>query len=271
MTARSNVVLITGCSSGIGRATARTFNDNGWRVWATARDSTDIEALGEVGCTTAALYVTDGDQVRRVVERLVKAEGRFDCLVNNAGYGQAGAIEDVPLDRIHAQFDVNVYGVVRLIKAVLPHMRAQGHGTIVNVSSFMGRMTFPFRGIYAGSKHALEGLSDALRMETGSFGVDVVLVEPGTVKMRFERRTRETAAGFTPEPVYEDASKWIDTAQRLSGWFGIEPEQVGAVIHRVAVSDNPKQRYVVGLDARILLWLNRFPLRPLERAVSRLI
>lgn len=118
------MVLITGCSSGIGRATAQTFNDNGWHVWATARDPTDVEALAEAGCTTAGLDVTDGDQMTEVVNRLVEVEGRIDCLVNNAGYGQAGAVGDVPLERIHAQFDVNVYGVVRLIKAVLPQMRA---------------------------------------------------------------------------------------------------------------------------------------------------
>lgn len=269
MTTQSKVVLITGCSSGIGRATARLFNSHGWRVWATARDPTDIEALSESGCATAALDVTDDEQVAAVVERLVEAEDRIDCLVNNAGYGQAGAIEDVPLDRIHAQFDVNVYGIIRLIQTVLPYMRAQEHGTIVNVSSFMGRMAFPLRGIYAGSKHALEGISDALQMEVDRFGIDVVLIEPGSVNTGYEERTQETVAELTTDPAYENAYERIDTAQRFSRWIGIEPERVATTIYSATVAENPKQRYVIGSDARLLLLLNRLPLRPLKRLISK--
>ena len=269
MTPRPRVVLITGCSSGIGHTTAQTFNDNGWRVWATARDPTDVEALAEAGCTTTALDVTDDEQVTDVVGRLIETEGRIDCLVNNAGYGQAGAVEDVPLDRIHAQFDVNVYGVVRLIKAVLPQLRAQGNGTIVNISSFMGRMAFPLRGIYAGSKHALEGISDALRMELDSFGIDVVLVEPGTVNTNYEKRTQESMRGFTTEPTYEDAYGRIDSAQQFARWFGLEPERVAMTIYDTAVSEDPEHRYVIGWDAKVLLFLDRLPFGLLDRMVSR--
>lgn len=267
--AQSNVVLITGCSSGIGRALAEAFNDRGWRVWATARDPTDIEDLDTAGCTTAALDVTDDEQITTVIERLLEIEGQIDCLINNAGYGQAGAVEDVPLDRIHAQFDVNVYGVVRLIKAVLPQMRAQGDGTIINVSSFMGQMAFPLRGIYAGSKHALEGISDALRKELDSFGIDVILVEPGTVNTNYENRTQESMTGFTTEPAYEDAYERIDSAQRYARWFGREPKRVATTIYDTAVSEDPKPRYIIGWDAKILLLLNRLPFGLLDRMVSR--
>jgi NAD(P)-dependent dehydrogenase (short-subunit alcohol dehydrogenase family) len=149
MTTRSGVVFITGCSSGIGRATARVFERKGWRVWATARDPNDIEALAAAGCRTAALDVTDDDEIRGVIDEIDERDGGLDCLINNASYGQTGAIEDVPLDRIHAQFDVNVYGPVRLVQAALPLLRARDGGTIVNVSSFLGRMVFPFRGAYA--------------------------------------------------------------------------------------------------------------------------
>ena len=175
----------------------------------------------------------------------------------------------MPLDRIHAQFDVNVYGVVRLIKAVLPQMRAQEDGTIINVSSFMGRMAFPLRGIYAGSKHALEGISDALRGELDSFGIDVVLIEPGTVNTNYENRTQESMTGFTTEPAYEDAYERIDSAQRYARWFGREPERVATTIYDTAVSDDPQRRYVIGWDARILLFLGRLPFGLLDRMVSR--
>ena len=188
------VVLVTGCSSGIGRATARRFLDADWRVWATARDPTDITELADAGCRTAALDVTDGAQIERVVERAVERDRRIDCIVNNAGFGQAGAIEEIPVGRLQAQFDVNVFGPVRLIQTVLPHMRNAGGGTVVNVSSLMGRVTYPTRGAYAGSKHALEALSDTLRAEVGVFDVDVGEFDHGSAGDPIEDRLRETEA-----------------------------------------------------------------------------
>ena len=141
-------VLITGCSSGIGRATAEAFLDEGWEVYATARNPADVETLGDRGCTVATLNVTEDDDVVRVVDRIVDEQGRIDCLVNNAGYAQFGSLEDVPTDAVHRQFDVNVYGPHRLTRAVLPHMRRRREGTIVNVSSAAGRVAFPGGGAY---------------------------------------------------------------------------------------------------------------------------
>ncbi|MFB6296367.1 MAG: SDR family oxidoreductase [Halobacteriales archaeon] len=192
----SPVVLITGCSSGIGRATAAVFHDRGWQVWATSRDPSDVDDLAAAGCRTAALDVTDDDQVASVVADLVDTEGRIDCLVNNAGYGQEGAVEDVPVERVRAEFDVNVFGVLRTTRRVLPVMREQGTGTVVNVSSLLGRIAYPMRGVYAGSKFALEGISDALRAELKGFGVDIVLVEPGTVDTDFADRASDTTTGI---------------------------------------------------------------------------
>ncbi|OYR65614.1 hypothetical protein DJ71_22360, partial [Halorubrum sp. E3] len=148
-------VLITGCSSGIGRAAARAFLDEGWTVYATARNPADIETLGEAGCELATLDVTDQSDVDRVVDRILDEEGAIDALINNAGYGQFGPVEDVPTAKVHEQFDVNVYGPHRLIKAVLPGMRRERDGTIVNVSSVAGRVSFPGGGVYSGSKFAI--------------------------------------------------------------------------------------------------------------------
>jgi NAD(P)-dependent dehydrogenase (short-subunit alcohol dehydrogenase family) len=251
------VVLVTGCSSGIGRATAHRFLNADWRVWATARDPTDITDLADAGCRTATLDVTDGAQIERVVERAVERDDRIDCLVNNAGFGQAGAIEEVPVDRLQAQFDVNVFGPVRLMQTVLPHMRNAGGGTIVNVSSLMGRVTYPTRGAYAGSKHALEALSDTLRAEVGGFDIDVVLVEPGTVRTGFEDRLRETEAVLDERPVYARLRRVVDRAQRLAEQRGMPPVRVADVIYRAATTDAPKRRYVVGWDARLAILADR--------------
>lgn len=248
------VVVITGCSSGIGRATARRFLQGGWRVWATARDPTDLEALERAGCRTAALDVTDGDQVDAVVSRVVDRDGRVDCLVNNAGYGQAGAVEEVPIEKVHAQFDVNVYGPLRLARAVLPHMREHGGGTIVNVSSMLGRISYPGRGIYAGSKHALEAITDALRVEVRQFGVNVVLIEPGVVRTGFEERLDESRRGIEQRLAYSRLNAIVDLAQRASKAVGISPERVASVIYDATVTADPQARYVVGFDARLAIW-----------------
>ncbi len=171
-------VLITGCSSGIGRATALAFADEGWTVYATARDPADIETLEDAGCRTDRLDVTEQDDIDRVVDRILDEEGVISCLVNNAGFGQFGPLEDVPVEQVEKQYDVNVYGPHRLIRAVLPHMRREEEGTIINVSSVAGRVAFPGGSTYCGSKFALEAMSDALRAEVDQFGIDVVVIEP---------------------------------------------------------------------------------------------
>ncbi|MFB6134139.1 MAG: SDR family oxidoreductase, partial [Halanaeroarchaeum sp.] len=169
-------VLITGCSSGIGRATAQAYLDEDWTVYATARNEADLGALDEMGAKTRELDVTKPAQCRAVVDEVVDEQGRLDVLVNNAGYAQFGPLEDVPPRDLHAQFDVNVYGPHRLIRAALPHLRGAGEGTIVNISSVTGRIATPGMGAYAGSKFAIEAMSDALRAEVAQFGIDVVVV-----------------------------------------------------------------------------------------------
>lgn len=181
----SKAVLITGCSSGIGRATALNLVGSGWSVYATARRLETIAELADAGCNTLALDVTDEQSMSAAVAAIEQAEGAVGVLINNAGYSQSGAIETVPLDAVRRQFETNVFGLVRLTQLVLPKMRAQRWGKIVNVGSMGGRLSFPGGGHYHATKHALEAISDALRFELRGFGIDVILLEPGLVTTEF--------------------------------------------------------------------------------------
>ena len=250
--------LITGCSSGIGRETAHAFNDEGWTVYATARNPADIEALGEAGCELATLDVTDQSDVDRVVDRILDEEGAIDALVNNAGYGQFGPIEDVSTAKVHEQFDVNVYGPHRLIKAALPGMRRERDGTIVNVSSVAGRISFPGGGVYSGSKFAIEAMSDALRNEVADFGVDVVVVQPGPVKTNFAKRAEreadpEETDGVERSGAYEEFYDLFDDTQAIGGDGpgSVEPELVAGAILNAASATQPPARIQPGTVARV--------------------
>lgn len=266
-------VLITGCSSGIGEATARAFLEADWTVYATARDVDDLADLAEAGCETAELDVTDGDRINAVVDRIVAETGRIDCLVNNAGYAKYAPLEDVPLAELHHQFDVNLYGPHRLIQAVLPHMREREDGTIVNLSSVNGRITHPLGGAYSGSKYALEAMSDALRVEVAGFGVDVVLIEPGPVDTAFDERAESEAV---PEeertPAYDSLYRAFDDASTVIGGGGgvvaVEPEEVAAIILNAASCTDPAPRYPVGSFARVAL-LGRFLPDPIRDTAYR--
>jgi len=250
-------VLITGCSSGIGAATARAFLDADWTVYATARDTDDLEALDEEGCEIAKLDVTDGSQVHDVVDRVIEETGRIDCLLNNAGYATYAPVEDVPLRDVHRQFDVNVYGPHRLIRAVLPHMRERAEGTIVNLSSVNGRMAHPMSGIYSGSKFALEAMSDALRSEVAGFDIDVVLIEPGPVATDFWDRAADEEAIPEAErtPAYERFYRAAEDAGAVGsgGPIAIDPEAVAGTILNAASCTDPAARYPVGAFARLTL------------------
>ncbi|MDS0281312.1 SDR family oxidoreductase [Haloarcula onubensis] len=262
----AKTVLITGASSGIGHATAEVFLDDDWQVWATARDEDDIADLAEAGCETAELDVTKAAQCERVVETVVESAGRIDCLVNNAGYAQFGAVEDVSTGDIAAsggQFDVNVYGPHRLIRQVMPHMRARESGTIINVSSVAGRLALPGQGAYAASKFALEALSDALRVEADEYGIDVVLVQPGPVETNFYDRAMAEREDIEKTGAYD----WLYTAREDSRLAGIQDAlsvTVGTValtIRDAANASDPEPRYPVGEGAKLILMARHLPAR----------
>ncbi|AFO56516.1 MULTISPECIES: SDR family oxidoreductase [Natrinema] len=260
---RKQSVLITGCSSGIGRATARAFLDDDWQVFATARNVDDVAELADEGCETLELDITDPEQVASVVEKTVDIAGSIDCVVNNAGYAQMGPLEDVATVDLHRQFDVNVYGPHRLTRAAVPHMRAQGEGRIINVSSVAGRISFPGSGAYSGSKHALEAMSDSLRAEVDEFDIDVVVIEPGPVETDFTNRVDEELPDDERTPAYESLYELYDEAQLIGGGsggpFASDAEDVAEAILESATSPDPPARYPVGPLAQYGLYARFLP------------
>ncbi len=190
--APSKAVLITGCSSGIGEATAKRLTGHGWSVYASARRLESIEHLADAGCKLLQLDVCDEPSMRRAVEMIEREHGAVGALVNNAGYSQGGPIEQVPLEAVRRQFETNVFGLIALTQLVLPAMRKQHWGRVVNIGSMGGKLTLPGGGLYHATKHSLEAISDALRFEVRGFGVDVVLIEPGLITTEFGKTAAAT-------------------------------------------------------------------------------
>ncbi|MGO9322214.1 MAG: SDR family NAD(P)-dependent oxidoreductase [Solirubrobacteraceae bacterium] len=265
----SKAVLVTGCSSGIGRASALRLARSGWTVYATARRPESLAELGDAGCRTLALDVTDEDSMRAAVETVEQAEGAVGVLINNAGYSQSGAIETVPMQAVRRQFETNVFGLVRLTQLVLPKMRAQRWGKIVNLGSMGGRLTFPGGGYYHATKHALEAISDALRFELRGFGIDVILLEPGLITTDFgEAATASMAdvgspdAGGSSEDPYAhfNATVGAVTAGAYDGpmrRLGAGPERVAKVIERAITRRRPPARITITPSAKLSIATRR--------------
>ncbi len=258
----SKAVLITGCSSGIGWATAKRLSEVGWRVYATARNVEKIAPLQESGCRLLPLDVTDEDSMASAVEEVEREEGVVGALVNNAGYSQSGAVEAVPMEKVRAQFETNVFGLVRMCQLVLPGMRRQGYGRIVNVSSMGGKLTFPGAGYYHASKHAVEAISDALRFEVEGFGVKVSVIEPGLIRTGFANAAVGSMDGQEEGPYagFDEAVARATTENyeqgpisRLAG----EPEAVAEAIEHALSARSPRSRYAVTPSAHLFLGLRR--------------
>ncbi|MFW5928861.1 MAG: SDR family oxidoreductase [Halobacteriota archaeon] len=269
---RHDSVLVTGCSSGIGRATAEEFLDRGWRVYASARDTADVEELEREGAVTLELDVTVDGDCERAVEAVVRDHGSIDCLVNNAGYGLTATVEDAEPGEVHNQFDVNVYGPHRLMRETLPKMREQQHGTVVNMSSVGGLVSQPGIGVYCASKHALEALSDAARVEVADWDVDVVLVEPGPVDTSFEDRAddgleRRIEDGGEYADLYRGVRRYNRAIQEGGDGVGtramsrltVPPGRVASVVADAAESPSPKPRYRVSPGHDVMAMLRYMP------------
>jgi NAD(P)-dependent dehydrogenase (short-subunit alcohol dehydrogenase family) len=270
--AEKAVILLTGCSSGIGRASALALAARGHRVFATARKKDDLAGLERDGLTALPLDVTDQATVAAAVEAVLSRAGRLDVLVNNAGYPQYGSVEEVTLAQWRAQFDVNLFGTLAVTQAVLPAMRKQQSGRIINVSSVAGKLGIPFAAPYCASKHALEAMSDALRVEVSPFGIRVVLVEPGPVETRFGDRARAGVASFLSRPgPYQDLYKLAERAMNVDFQRGNLPaEAVATVIVEASESARPRTRYTVGIMARAYIALRRaLPDRWLDAQMRR--
>jgi NAD(P)-dependent dehydrogenase (short-subunit alcohol dehydrogenase family) len=261
-TTAAKAVLITGCSTGIGRATAEHLADKGWTVYATARRPESIEDLRAKGCKTLALDVTDEASMQSAVREVEAAEGAVGVLVNNAGYSQSGAVESVKLEDVRAQFETNVFGLIRMCQLVLPKMRDQGWGKIVNVSSMGGKLTFPGGGIYHATKHSVEALSDALRFEVRGFGVDVIVIEPGLIRTQFaDAAVSKIESGTTANGPYAEFNAAVAEATAGAyhgpiGKLGGGPESVARKIEKAISRRRPRTRYPVTPSARMILGIH---------------
>lgn len=246
-------ILITGCSSGIGLASARMMRDRGWRVFATARTPADIGRLAnDEGVEAVHLELADPDSIAACAETVLGAsDGCVDALFNNAAYGQPGAIEDLPIEALRAQFEVNLFGAHDLTRRILPAMHAQGHGRIVQCSSVLGILAAPFRGAYCASKFALEAMSDVMRMELAGSGVHVSIIEPGPINTRFIDGSVAAARRWIDIDGSRHSARYNAMLEALAKGgkqtFKLEPEAVARKLVHAVESPRPKAHYYVTL------------------------
>jgi NAD(P)-dependent dehydrogenase (short-subunit alcohol dehydrogenase family) len=253
------VALITGASSGIGRAAAELFSKRGYTVYAAARNMDALKALAGDTVHPVSLDVTDDASMQACVKQVLDTEGRIDVLVNNAGYGSHGATEDVPMAEARRQMDVNLFGLARMIQLVLPPMRKAGYGRIINIASMGGRVWTPFAGWYIASKFAVEGLSACLRLEVKPFGIDVIVVEPGGVETPWGEIAVEHLRDASQNGAYAAAAE--RTAARLAKTYAgrvlSKPETIAKCIVKAATAKRPRTRYLLGLGAKPLVYVQK--------------
>ncbi|MGD9957896.1 oxidoreductase [Nocardioides sp.] len=249
------VAIVTGASSGIGEQTALALKKEGYEVYAVARRLDRMQGLADQGVHVFAMDVTDDASMTAGIARVMEERGRIDVLVNNAGYGSYGALEDVPIDEARRQFEVNVFGLARLIQLVTPHMRAAKQGRIINVSSIGGKFYEPMGSWYHATKFAVEGLSDSLRIELRPHGIDVVIIEPGPIRTEWNQTSRDNLVATSRDGAYAEQAETVrrvlesgDSRRRSS-----PPEVVARKIVKAAVSSSPRARYPVGKGAGTLM------------------
>lgn len=248
-------VLITGASAGIGRATAIYLAENGYNVYGAARRVEKLAELKAYGIKPIALDVTEDRSVEACVEQIFQEAGAIDILVNNAGFGSEGAIEDVSKQDAKYQMEVNVFGAMHLTQLVLPKMRQNRYGKIINISSIGGKIALPLGGWYHASKFAIEGLSDSLRMEVQPFGIDVIVVEPGGVKSEWGDIAIENLVRVSGNAAYKDMAKGAEKSFRKTEANNAEPIVIARLIKKAIEVSKPKTRYAGGNMAKPLLFL----------------
>ena len=246
------VALITGASSGMGKSTANLLHSQGYTVYGAARRTDEMDDLKAKGMGVVALDLTNDESIVEAVNTILSKEGRIDILVNNAGYGSYGAVEDVPLDEARRQFEVNLFGMARLTQLILPTMRKQKSGRIVNISSMGGKIYTPLGAWYHATKHAVEGWSDCLRLELKEFGIDVVVVEPGGIKTPWGQIAAENLKKTSGKGAYASfANKVAESTKKMyTGNQLTDVNILGQTIAKAATDKRPKTRYVKGYMAK---------------------
>ena len=263
--------LVTGASSGIGEATALQLAELGYTVYAGARRVDRMSDLVARGIRTKSVDVTEDGSMVALVETIIADTGRIDALINNAGYGMYGALEDVPIEEARRQFEVNVFGLARLTQLVLPHMRAQRDGYIVNISSMGGKIWEPLGSWYHASKFAVEGLSDSLRVEVAEFGIKVVIIEPGTIRSEWADIAAAQLEATSANTPYARQAKLVAAGLRAAErlFIAAGPEVVAEVIGKAVQDPRPRTRYTAGGGARAFLLAERIlPDRGFDRIIQ---
>lgn len=255
----AKTALVTGASSGIGKMVAQKLQSAGFKVYAAARRVDKMADLEEKGITPVGLDLTDDESIVTCVNTVLSKEMSIDVLVNNAGYGSYGAIEDVPLDEGRRQFEVNLFGMARLIQLVTPAMRKNHYGKIVNISSMGGKIWTKFGGWYHAAKYAVEGLSDCLRMELQPFGIDVIVVEPGGIKTDWGIIAAEHLKKTSADGAYADmANKAAEgMIKNYSGNMLSKPELIAKTVCKAVTKRRPRTRYLIGFGAKPMVLTHR--------------
>jgi short-subunit dehydrogenase len=253
------VALVTGASSGIGYDAAVDLKNAGFIVYGAARRMDKLKSLEGKGVKIIQLDVTDELSMTKCVETIIGQEGRLDILVNNAGYGSYGAIEDVPMEEARRQIEVNVFGLARMSQLVIPHMRKNSFGRIINISSMGGKIYTPYGGWYHATKFAIEALSDCMRLETAQFGIDVVIVEPGGIKTEWGMIAADNLEKTASGSAYgQGVKKSADNMRKnYSGNQLSDPKVISQVIVKAAIAKKPKTRYLVGFGAKPAIFIRK--------------
>lgn len=257
---KPKTILITGASSGMGKVTALELKEHGHIVYGAARRVHKMEDLVEAGGHAIEMDITDEEQVVAAVQRVINEQNRIDVLVNNAGYGLYGAVEDIPIEDARQQFEVNLFGLARITKEVIPHMRKQNSGTIINISSMGGKIYTPLGAWYHATKHAVEGWSDCLRLELKQFNINVVVIEPGIIQTDFGDVLHQPLMEISGNGSYSEMAKSVAHATEKSYEKGkaSDPSVISNLISKAINSTNPQTRYAAGKFAKPMMWMRKW-------------